>query len=367
MAHRPVGGARRARAVRGRARRRSRSTSRWRPASAGAELVHSHTWYANLGGHLAKLVHGIPHVATVHSLEPMRPWKREQLGGGYALSGFAERTALEAADAIIAVSAAHLRRDPHVLSRDRPGADERDLQRDRRRRVPARSRHRRARAPRDRPGAAVGRLRRPDHAPEGARPSARGGARDRPRAPSSSSVPARRTRPRSRVETAARMEAVRERARQRDLDRGDAAEARPDPDPQSRDGVRLPVGLRADGHRQPRGDGLRGRRRRDRGRAASPRSSRTASPGCSSPTRRRPDGTGTPADPAALAAGSRGTGQRAARRSGARRGDGPRGPGAGDRRASAGTSRRRRRWRCTSDCWRGSADLPAPRRDRLAP
>jgi len=75
---------------------------------AGADLVHSHTWYANLGGHLAKLVHGIPHVATVHSLEPMRPWKREQLGGGYAVSSFAEQTALEAADAIVAVSAAHL-------------------------------------------------------------------------------------------------------------------------------------------------------------------------------------------------------------------------------------------------------------------
>ena len=77
--------------------------------AAGADLVHSHTWYANIGGHLAKLVHGIPHVATVHSLEPMRPWKREQLGGGYAVSSFAERTALEAADAIVAVSAAHLR------------------------------------------------------------------------------------------------------------------------------------------------------------------------------------------------------------------------------------------------------------------
>ncbi len=77
--------------------------------AGGADLVHSHTWYANLGGHLAKLVHGIPHVATVHSLEPMRPWKREQLGGGYAISTFAERTSLEAADAIIAVSAAHLR------------------------------------------------------------------------------------------------------------------------------------------------------------------------------------------------------------------------------------------------------------------
>src|SRR5262249_37006665 len=68
------------------------------------DLVHSHTWYANLGGHLSKLVHDIPHVATVHSLEPLRPWKAEQLGGGYALSSFCERTAVEAADAIVAVS-----------------------------------------------------------------------------------------------------------------------------------------------------------------------------------------------------------------------------------------------------------------------
>jgi starch synthase len=72
-----------------------------------AALVHSHTWYANLGGHLAKLMHGIPHVATVHSLEPMRPWKAEQLGGGYAVSTFCEQTALEGADAVIAVSQEH--------------------------------------------------------------------------------------------------------------------------------------------------------------------------------------------------------------------------------------------------------------------
>ncbi|MFC5212604.1 glycogen synthase [Streptomyces coerulescens] len=72
----------------------------------GRELVHSHTWYANLGGHLAKLLHGIPHVMTAHSLEPLRPWKAEQLGGGYALSSWAERTAIEAADAVIAVSGA---------------------------------------------------------------------------------------------------------------------------------------------------------------------------------------------------------------------------------------------------------------------
>ncbi|MDL2076098.1 glycogen synthase [Streptomyces sp. GXMU-J15] len=71
-----------------------------------ADLVHSHTWYANLGGHLAKLLHGVPHVMTAHSLEPLRPWKAEQLGGGYALSSWAERTAVESADAVIAVSAA---------------------------------------------------------------------------------------------------------------------------------------------------------------------------------------------------------------------------------------------------------------------
>ncbi|GAA3030483.1 glycogen synthase [Streptomyces glomeratus] len=70
------------------------------------ELVHSHTWYANLAGHLGKLLYGIPHVLTAHSLEPLRPWKAEQLGGGYTLSSWAERTATEAADAVIAVSGA---------------------------------------------------------------------------------------------------------------------------------------------------------------------------------------------------------------------------------------------------------------------
>jgi starch synthase len=69
-----------------------------------SDLVHSHTWYAQFAGHLAKLIHALPHVATVHSLEPLRPWKAEQLGGGYALSSFCERAALEGADAVIAVS-----------------------------------------------------------------------------------------------------------------------------------------------------------------------------------------------------------------------------------------------------------------------
>jgi starch synthase len=75
--------------------------------SAAADVIHTHTWYANFGGHLGKLLHGIPHVATTHSLEPLRPWKAEQLGhGGYALSCFCEQTALERADAVIAVSGA---------------------------------------------------------------------------------------------------------------------------------------------------------------------------------------------------------------------------------------------------------------------
>ena len=72
---------------------------------AGTDLVHSHTWYANLAGHLASLLHGVPHILSAHSLEPLRPWKAEQLGGGYALSSWAERTAYEGAAGIIAVSA----------------------------------------------------------------------------------------------------------------------------------------------------------------------------------------------------------------------------------------------------------------------
>ncbi len=73
-------------------------------AVEGAALVHSHTWYANLGGHLASLLYGIPHVVTMHSLEPLRPWKAEQLGGGYALSSWCERVAATSAAAVVAVS-----------------------------------------------------------------------------------------------------------------------------------------------------------------------------------------------------------------------------------------------------------------------
>ena len=74
-------------------------------AAGSADVVHSHTWYANLAGHVASLLYGIPHLVTVHSLEPLRPWKAEQLGGGYALSSWCERVAVESAAAVVAVSA----------------------------------------------------------------------------------------------------------------------------------------------------------------------------------------------------------------------------------------------------------------------
>jgi len=72
--------------------------------TSACDIVHSHTWYANMGGHWSKLLYDVPHVVTSHSLEPQRPWKAEQLGGGYRVSSWAERTAYEAAEAVIAVS-----------------------------------------------------------------------------------------------------------------------------------------------------------------------------------------------------------------------------------------------------------------------
>ena len=150
-AYRGWDGARRRIAPRGRPAGDGDRPRDGRRRSAGADVVHSHTWYAQLGGHLAKLLHGIPHVVTAHSLEPLRPWKAEQLGGGYALSSFCERTAIEGADAVVAVSA-EMRRDVlacypavdpgrvHVIHNgiDTDG-------------VPTRPGHRRARAARGRP------------------------------------------------------------------------------------------------------------------------------------------------------------------------------------------------------------------------
>ncbi|MGI8426434.1 MAG: glycogen synthase [Actinomycetota bacterium] len=88
----------------------------------GTDIVHTHTWYAGFAGHISKLLYGIPLVVTVHSLEPLRPWKSEQLGaGGYGAASFCERIAIESADSIIAVSNAMrddvLRCYPQVDSR----------------------------------------------------------------------------------------------------------------------------------------------------------------------------------------------------------------------------------------------------------
>jgi starch synthase len=89
-------------------------------ATAGTSLVHSHTWYANAAGRLSALLHGVPHVVTAHSLEPLRPWKAEQLGGGYRISSQIEKDAFESADAVIAVSDG-MRRD---ILRSYPALDE---------------------------------------------------------------------------------------------------------------------------------------------------------------------------------------------------------------------------------------------------
>ena len=144
--------------------------------AADADIAHTHTWYAQFGGHLAKLLYGIPHVATVHSLEPLRPWKEEQLGGGYRLSSFCEKTALENADAVIAVSNGTKRDilgvypaiDPDRVHVIYNGIDTDEYAPDPRTDVLEQLRHR--------SGPAVGRLRRADHAPEGRLAPARGGA-----------------------------------------------------------------------------------------------------------------------------------------------------------------------------------------------
>ena len=163
----------------------------------GVDLVHSHTWYANLAGHLAKLLYGIPHVITAHSLEPRRPWKAEQLGGGYRLSSWVEKTAYEAADAIIAVSEGmradvldcYPSLDPERVQVVRNGIDstayhpvtEDDA----------------LRALRRRPGPADRGVRRADHPAEGRRAPGRGGAPRSTRTRSSCCARARRTRRRS--------------------------------------------------------------------------------------------------------------------------------------------------------------------------
>jgi hypothetical protein len=126
----------------------------------------SHTWYTHLGGIMAKLAYGIPHVITVHSLEPLRPWKREQLGGGYDFSVWVERTAMEMADSIVAVSSGtrnDVLRNISTWIRPRPH----HLQRNRSQRVPKGRHHGHAAEVRHRSEPALCALRRPHHAAEG--------------------------------------------------------------------------------------------------------------------------------------------------------------------------------------------------------
>ena len=111
-------------------------TWRWPTRPRDCDIVHSHTWYANMGGHLAKLLHDIPHVVTSHSLEPHRPWKAEQLGGGYRVCSWAERTAYEAADAVIAVSNGSTAGRDRVVPEPRRGQGARRPQRHRHRLLP---------------------------------------------------------------------------------------------------------------------------------------------------------------------------------------------------------------------------------------
>ena len=205
--------------------------------------------------------------SRAHSLEPHRPWKAEQLAGGYRLSSWAERTAFEAADAVIAVSAG-MRTDTLDSYRDLdPDEGARGAERHRPRRVHAGHGHRRGR-----PGWASTWTSRPSSSSAGS-PGRR--ASSTWSEPPSSSIPTPSCvllagapdTPEIAQQIGDAFAAVCSRvARQRDLGRADAAAGAGPPGPVARHGVRLPVGVRAARHRQPRGDGLRDRRRRVRGR-----------------------------------------------------------------------------------------------------
>ena len=273
-----VPGARRARRARTPPSRRSASTCRWPRTSAGADIVHSHTWYANGAGHLAKLLHGIPHVVTAHSLEPLRPWKAEQLGGGYRVSSWIEKTAFEARGSVIAVSDGHAPRHPAQPTRrsTREGArscyNGIDLERwqpdSTSRTWCARS----ASTPTVRPSSSSAaspgrRASRTCCAPPALLPPEvqlvlvrrrAGHPRDPRRGAAAASRRCRRSAPAWSGSTGC--------SSQTEL-RGGAHE---------RHHLRLPVDLRAARHREPRGDGVRHCRSSARRPAASPRSSSTA-------------------------------------------------------------------------------------------
>ena len=332
--------------------------------ASGAELVHSHTWYANFGGHLAKLVLRHPARGDRALARAAAPVEGRAARRRLRAVAFCERTALEAADAVDRRLARGCARDMlAAYPAIDPDRVHDDLQRDRHRRVRARPRHRRARAPRRRPRRAVGRLRRADHAPEGRRRTcSRRRARSTP-ARSSCCARARRTRPRSAPRSrAASSELQAERGNVIWIER-DAPQARRHPAPQPRDRLRVPVDLRAAGDRQPRGDGLRGGggghgdRRHRRGRRR-----RRDGPARADRARRRRHRR------AARPGGLRRRVRRARQRAGRATRRGPprwaaraaRAPSS----ASPGRRSRRRRSRCTSACCRRGSAATCRRSER---
>ena len=225
-------------------------------ALEGANLAHSHTWYANLAGHVGGLLHGIPHVVTTHSLEPLRPWKAEQLGGGYALSSWAEKVSIEGAAAVIAVSegmradvlSAYPAVDPAKVHVIYNGIDSEQYAPD-----PATDVVERYGVDLTKPSVVfVGRI----TPAEGRAGSAAGRRAPRP------GGPARALRRRAGHPGAGRRgrrsgggaAPVPDRGH---LAVGDAQQARGHPAAVALDAVRLPVGVRAAGDREPGGDGLR--------------------------------------------------------------------------------------------------------------
>ena len=231
----------------------------------GADLVHSHTWYANLAGHLAKLLYGIPHVITAHSLEPLRPWKAEQLGGGYALSSWAERTAYEAADAIIAVSAA-MRQD--VLScypdidPDRVRVIHNGIDTSLYHPVPETDVLEGYGVDPAKPSVVfVGRITRQKGVPH-----LLAAARDLDPGTQLVLLAGAPDTPELGAEVKRTVAELQGGARRRCVDRRHAPARGDLAVPHPRHGLRLPLGVRAARHRQSRGDGLRDRRRRERGR-----------------------------------------------------------------------------------------------------
>ncbi len=315
---------------------------------AGSDLVHSHTWYANMAGHLASLLHGVPHVVSAHSLEPLRPWKAEQLGGGYALSSWVERTSYEAAAAVIAVSAAmreDVLRSYPAVDPDRVHTVHNGIDTD----LWSPCTPPTGCGPRASTRPALGRLRRPDHPAEGAAAlPARGGAaaaRGADRAVRRGPEP-RRSRPRSRRWWPAWPPSATEWSGSARCCRAPTWSRCSAPPPPSR-----ALDLRAAGHRQPRGDGLRDRggghrdRRHPRGRRRRPPATDARAGSCRSS--RPPTAPGTPSTPTAKSPTRRG-----ARRGRLRPRPGPPRWGAraaeGQSSPSAGARSRPARWRSTA-------------------